>query len=134
MSQEIIQINKYQRSNETRAVPVSSVHPSHICRGAGPSPRPFACDKDEHPADGDEAVFERGHGQDGELGTILQGKNSKKPPAPGGAAGTGLQEDRHTRVPKYPAATLNNEKQTWTKVHLNPPVGPSLYWGDVRSD
>lgn len=89
----MIQINKHQKSLESHAVPVSSVDPWHICRGSGWSPRPFACDKDEHSADGDEAVFEWGHGEDGELGTILQRKNSKKPPAPGRTAGTDLQED-----------------------------------------
>lgn len=54
------------------------------------SPRPLASDEDEDPADGDEAVLEGVHGQDGELGSVLQGKDGEQPPAPGGTIGYGL--------------------------------------------
>ena len=60
-NESIIQIKKDEKFLKSRAGPVSSEW----------SPRPFACDKDEHPADGDEAVLEWGHGEDGELGPIL---------------------------------------------------------------
>ena len=53
-------------------------------------PRAFACDEDEDPADGDEAVLQRGHGQDGELRPVLQGKHRQQPPAPGRPTGIGL--------------------------------------------
>lgn len=61
-------------------------------RAAGQSPRPLARDEYENPADGDEAVLEGGHGQDGELGSILQRKDSEQPPVPGRTTGTALQE------------------------------------------
>lgn len=63
---------------------------------AGQSPRPLACNEDENSADGNEAVLEGGHGQDGELSSILQWKDSKQPPTPGGTTGTGLQEIKYT--------------------------------------
>lgn len=55
------------------------------------SPRPPPADEDEDPADGDEAVLEGGHGQDGELGSVLQREDGEQPPAPGRTTGTGLQ-------------------------------------------
>lgn len=58
---------------------------------AGKSPRPLARYKDEDPSDRNEAVLEGGHGQDSELGTVLQGKDSEEPPGPGRTAGTALQ-------------------------------------------
>ena len=64
---------------------------------------PLACDEDEDPADGDEAVLEGGHGQNGELGPVLQREDGKQPPAPGRTTGTGLQENIHS---------VNNELMT----------------------
>lgn len=44
--------------------------------GSGPTlPRALAGHEDENSADGDEAVLECGHGENGELSTILQGKH-----------------------------------------------------------
>lgn len=66
---------------------------------AGASPRPLARDEDENSADGDQPVLEGVHGQDGELGSILQRKDSKQPPAPGRTAGTGLWgENTHVKI------------------------------------
>lgn len=84
-------MNELLNCIEAQAILVSSPH-----RAAGQSPRPLARDEDEDPADGDETVFEGGHGQDGELGSILQRKDSEQPPAPGWTAGTGLQENKDT--------------------------------------
>lgn len=111
----IIQINKRQTSSGGQ----------QLRRVAGPSPRPLAGDKDEHPADGDEAVFERGHGEDGELGPILQRKNSQEPPAPGGTAGTGLGDT--------PTGSDTWLRPGWPEVRLNPPAGPGPCWEGVRS-
>ena len=55
------------------------------------SSRPLPRDKDEDPADGDEAVFQGGHGQDGELGTVFQRQNRQKPPTPGRTTCTALR-------------------------------------------
>lgn len=64
------------------------------------SPRPLASDEDEDPSDGYEAVLEGGHGQDGELGSVLQWKDGEQPPAPGGAIGYGLEgEHRESEEP-----------------------------------
>lgn len=64
-----------------------------VSGAAGQSPQPLARNEDENSADGNEAVLEGGHRQDGELGPILQRKYSKQPPAPRRTTGTGLQEN-----------------------------------------
>lgn len=63
-----------------------------------PSPRPLAGDEDENSADGDEPVLEGGHGEDGELGSVLQRKDGEEPPAPGWTAGTGLSGGKGRRT------------------------------------
>jgi len=68
--------------------------PSSSAQAAGVSPRPLASHEDEDPSYGDEAVLEGGHGQDGELGSILQWKDSEQPPTPSWTAGTSLQENK----------------------------------------
>lgn len=64
--------------------------------GRGSSPGPLPCDEDENSADGDQPILEGGHGQDGELGPALQGKNRQEPPVPGRPAGQSLQKQRST--------------------------------------
>lgn len=64
--------------------------PERFFQAAPPSPWPLASDKDEDSSDGNEAILEGGHGQDCELGTVFQGKNSEQPPGPGWTTGTGL--------------------------------------------
>lgn len=69
-------------------------------RNEAESPRPLAGDEDEDPSDGDEAVLEGVHGQDGELGSVLQRKDGEEPPAPGRAFGNRLEgEQNQTQTP-----------------------------------
>lgn len=42
----------------------------------------LARDEDQDPADGNEAVLEGGHGQDGELGTVVKRQHCQQPPSP----------------------------------------------------
>lgn len=83
--------------------------------GGSRSPRPFSGDEDENSADGDKAVLEGGHGEDGELSSVFQWKYGEEPPAPGWTAGTGLSKGdraetvwtlvRQDRFSVYTAAT-----------------------------
>lgn len=51
----------------------------------------LARDEDQDPADGNEAVLEGGHGQDGELGTVVQRQHSQQPPSPRWTTGITLE-------------------------------------------
>lgn len=55
-----------------------------------PSPRPGARHEGQDAADAAQALPQRLHGQEGQLGSVLQGQHSQDPPAPGWPVGVGL--------------------------------------------
>lgn len=60
-------------------------------RGRPRSSRTLPGDEDEHSADGDESVFQGGHGEDGELSFILERQHSQQPPTPRRPTGVPLK-------------------------------------------
>lgn len=66
----------------------------------------LARDEDKDPADGDEAVLEEGHGQDGELGTVVQRQHSQQPPSPRWTTGITLEGEGGSQLDN--SNTLNH--------------------------